>query len=99
MKAYRIYHVEDGKKVYICNRPGYWLHVSSDPEYAIPFLDKDKADKSALFAAKHVAPAAERLVEEYVEKRKLVRYSTGQIILLEMFSHFTHIKDNYELIG
>lgn len=100
MRAYRIYHIEDGKKNYICNRPELWLHISSDPEYAIPFLEKEKAEKSALFAAEYVAPKGKRFVEEYKETRKLVRYlDSGQIILAEMFSHYTHIKAKYELIG
>lgn len=100
MEAYRIYHVENSVRIYICNRPGYWLHVSADPEYAVPFLDEEKATESAIFAAKHVAPIGERYVEKYVENRKLARHiSNAQIVLAEMLSYFTCSNVSYELIG
>ena len=98
MQAFRIYHIENGKKIYLCNRPGYWLHVSSDPEYAIPFLVKEKASEKAIFADKYVAPTGVRYVEEYVENRKLARLD-DHVVLAEMIPYFTSNNVSYELIA
>lgn len=100
MKAFRIYHIENGEKIYVCNRPGYWIHVSSDPEYAIPFLDEKIADEAAIFSAKHVAPNGERFVEKYEEKRKLARHKgKNQVVLAEMLWYFACSHVDYELIS
>lgn len=100
MKAYRVYHIDNGKKVYICNRPGYWVHLSSDPEYAIPFLEEGKATKAADIATKRMAPKSVRYVEEYVENRKLVRFTrSGQVILAEMLPNYSQSDEMFVLVS
>jgi hypothetical protein len=92
MKAYRIYHVnEQGEKIYSCNSPGYWAHHCSDPEYAVPFLEFDKAIKDAEFDEKYVSPSGvKRYVEEYEETRPLLRNKyKGGVILAEFKRYYT----------
>lgn len=96
MKAYRVYHIDsrfhaDGTKVYSCNSPGYWSHHCVDPEYAIPFLSKEKAESFARTEEEFVSPSGEtRYVEEYEETRQLVvnKYN-GNVVLAQFMPYYT----------
>lgn len=100
MKAYRIYYVDSRyhdvpTKVYECNRPGYWMHHCEDPEYAVPFLSKEVAERSVKFSEQYVAPPGKRYVEEYEETRPLVANKSNGDVTFAKFMPYYHDRYMY----
>jgi len=99
MKAYRIYYLENNEKKYLCETPSYGAHHCTDPEYALPFLEIEEAQKQAKLNETYVCPTGiKRHIEEYEENRLLVRHKFENDVKLAEFKRYFCEKYCYQEI-